>query len=149
MSFRDLDSLLGSEEPKEQRRSRPIILVVDDDDDLRMALVLCLQAEYEVRACPSAAAALEALGPEVRAVVLDVMMPGRDGLWTHGEIRRSYPSLPVIFFSAYDPVHVEREMDVLRQPFGFISKGCDSEEILDAVRRAVAHAEALASKSSA
>jgi two-component system response regulator AtoC len=87
-----------------RRLSEPqTILVGEDEPEVRgyfeMALrcpgysVELAQDGDEVLSC------LELWGSRVCAVLLDVMMPNRDGLDTLAEIRRIYPSLPVIIVS--------------------------------------------------
>ena len=79
----------------------PHVLVVDDDADLRMLLTTYLALDgFEAEQAEDAAAALEAIRhrrPDL--VLLDVMLPGRDGLDLLGEIRRQ-GDLPVIMVTA-------------------------------------------------
>jgi DNA-binding response OmpR family regulator len=79
----------------------PHILVVDDDPDLRMLLTTFLSLDgFEAEQAADAAAALGAIRlrrPDL--VLLDVMMPGRDGLDLLGELRRQ-GDLPVIMVTA-------------------------------------------------
>ena len=79
------------------------ILVVDDEADIREALEMVLRYEkYVVASAPDgdrALAAIEKDPPD--AVLLDVKMPGRDGLEILEEIRRRRPGLPVIMISGH------------------------------------------------
>lgn len=80
------------------------ILVVDDSVVSRRFLcnVLASTAEIEVAGTASngaiALATIPQLNPDV--ITLDVEMPGLDGIETLAEIRKHYPKLPVIMFSA-------------------------------------------------
>jgi two-component system, OmpR family, KDP operon response regulator KdpE len=77
------------------------ILVVDDEPQIRRALSLALAAhDYEVRVAEHGDQALIDLGtwtPDV--MILDLVMPGRDGLDVLREVR-TWTDLPVIVLSA-------------------------------------------------
>jgi two-component system, OmpR family, phosphate regulon response regulator PhoB len=79
----------------------PQILVVDDDADIRVLLTMHLALDgFVAQEADSAAAALESIRrrrPDL--VLLDVTMPGRDGLDLLGELRRA-SDLPVIMVTA-------------------------------------------------
>jgi two-component system chemotaxis response regulator CheB len=80
------------------------VLVVDDSVVVRKVLgeVLSSHPEIELAGTASsgqlALAKIEQIRPDV--VTLDVEMPGMDGIETLREIRKRYPKLPVIMFSA-------------------------------------------------
>jgi two-component system, OmpR family, response regulator MprA len=83
------------------------ILVVDDEravrESLRRALVL---QGYEVELASDGAEALERLAADGQAdaVVLDILMPGVDGLEVCRQIRRRGNSVPVLMLTARDAV---------------------------------------------
>ncbi len=80
------------------------VLIVDDSATVRSVLSAALGADPELRvvgAAVSGEAALETIAagpPDV--VLLDVEMPGLDGIATLREIRRQHRSLPVLMFSS-------------------------------------------------
>lgn len=80
------------------------ILVVDDDRTMVESLDAILsEAGYAVRTASNAMAALESVRarrPDL--VLLDVMMPGRDGLDLCRELRAADPQLPVVFLTALE-----------------------------------------------
>lgn len=77
------------------------ILIVDDDDKLRSLLIEYLQGyDFEVMALDSGMEASELVRRESPGlVVLDVMMPGKDGLEVLREIR-THSQVPVIMLTA-------------------------------------------------
>ena len=77
------------------------ILICDDERDIVSALKIYLEAEgYECLCCHSGMEALDALDKnEVQLVLLDIMMPGMDGIEVINRIRES-SNVPVIFLSA-------------------------------------------------
>ena len=87
---------------KERNVTKREILVVDDDRLLLKSLAVVLgEAGYAVRTANSGVKALD----EVRArrpdlVLLDVMMPKRDGLDVCRELRAADASLPIVFLTA-------------------------------------------------
>ncbi|MDA8266998.1 MAG: response regulator, partial [Actinomycetota bacterium] len=81
---------------------RTTVLVAEDDRATRDALVLALDMEgYAVTAVPDGAAALAAMtdsSPDV--VVLDVMMPGHDGMAVCRRVRAAGDRTPVLLLTA-------------------------------------------------
>ncbi len=82
------------------------ILVAEDERDLNRILTSSLEAEhYSVDSCHSGTEALEYLeSTEYDAAVLDIMMPGMDGLTVLKKIRQKKISTPVILLTARDSI---------------------------------------------
>lgn len=78
-----------------------VILVVDDDKDIRNMIKIYLQNDnYNVILAKDGSEALEMIeNAKVDLVVLDIMMPGMDGMETCMKIREKY-KMPIIFLSA-------------------------------------------------
>jgi len=85
-------------------QERPLLLVVEDDPTISDLLAYNLRrAGYEVRQERSGTAGLKAaLSGGTALVLLDLMLPGLDGLSTAREIRRQLPGLPIIMLTARD-----------------------------------------------
>ena len=83
------------------------IMVVDDERAVRESLRRALELEgYEVELAADGLEAIERLGANGQpdALVLDVLMPGMDGLDVCRHIRRTGSSLPVLMLTARDAV---------------------------------------------
>ncbi len=77
------------------------ILIVDDDSDIRKVLRLLLNDKYFVAEAADGPAAIAYMrsNPDTDLVILDVMMPGLDGLQTC-EALRSFSNAPILFLTA-------------------------------------------------
>lgn len=81
------------------------ILLIDDEVDIHKIVQagLMIEAGWELLTAQTSEAGLDILAPEqVDAVLLDVMMPGRDGMATRELIQQSsgFQDIPVIFMTA-------------------------------------------------
>jgi DNA-binding response OmpR family regulator len=103
------------------------ILVVEDEEAIADFLKRGLEAEgYAVTvAADGIAGERLALGPDTDLVVLDRMLPGRDGIEVLAAIRRAKPALPVILLTAMAEVADRVEgldlgaTDYVTKPFAF------------------------------
>ena len=69
--------------------------------------------------------------------LLDLMLPGLNGMGCLGVLRKRYPAMPVVVISALDdPVTVARAMRAGAS--GFVSKSSSGEEMLAALRQVLA-----------
>jgi DNA-binding response OmpR family regulator len=77
------------------------ILVVDDDPTVREVVVAYLrQAGHSTAEAADGRAALAAASASTDLVVLDVMLPGLDGLEVCRTLRAEQPQLPILMLSA-------------------------------------------------
>jgi DNA-binding response OmpR family regulator len=102
----------------------PRVLVVDDEAGVRESLRMVLRGEHEVLCAESVDAALAALGAgPVDLVLLDLLMPGRDGFALLAELAKRKSPPPVLVLTATrDPQAAEKARalgaaDCLRKPF--------------------------------
>ena len=106
------------------------ILIVDDDPDIRNVLNLLLRSDYETAEAADGFAAVEYIqqNPETDLVILDVMMPGMDGIETCGKIRES-SNVPILFLTAKS---AEQDRIAAYQSGGddFLSKPFSQPELL-------------------
>ena len=80
----------------------PDVLVVDDDEDIRVSLDRGLRLSgFDVRTAADGESALRAVGGRVPdCIVLDVGLPGRDGIAVVQALRRDGVTVPVLMLSA-------------------------------------------------
>lgn len=114
------------------------ILIVDDDDQLRQSFAKLLKEEgYDVTMAPSGEAGLEAVrGNDFDLVVLDVQMPGMNGLEAFALIRQIDATLPVIVMTAYGTTETAIEATKLGA-FDYILKPFDIAAVLDLIVQAM------------
>ena len=114
------------------------LLVVDDEPQILRAVAGVLQDEgFEVLTAPDGETALKMVAAEVPdLVLLDIALPGLDGLEALTELKRQHPLLPVIMVSAYGSV--ENAVKATRLgAFDFIEKPPNADKILLSVRNAL------------
>lgn len=117
------------------------ILVADDHPIVRDGLVAVLntQPDFEVTGeagtGPETLTQAAALCPDV--VLLDLEMPGMDGVETLHRLRELYPAIRVLIFTAFDTdERIVQAVEAGAQ--GYLLKGAPREEVFNAVR--VVHA---------
>lgn len=100
------------------------MLVVDDEAGVRESIRMVLRGTCEVLTADSVDAALAALGAgPIDLVLLDLVMPGRDGFALLEELARRKAAPPVIVLTATrDPQAAARALalgaaDCMRKPF--------------------------------
>ena len=78
------------------------VLIVEDDPPLRLAMTKALRsAGYEVATAKSGTEGLEAaLADPPDVVLLDVMLPGKNGYEVLAELRAADPELPIVMITA-------------------------------------------------
>jgi two-component system copper resistance phosphate regulon response regulator CusR len=84
------------------RRLHMRILVIEDEPRIQAFVTRGLAAEgFTVEACSDGASGLErGLQESFDLVILDLLLPGIDGLTLLSEVRRKRPELPVLILSA-------------------------------------------------
>ncbi|WP_310706973.1 response regulator transcription factor [Nonomuraea sp. 3-1Str] len=111
------------------------VLVVDDEPDIVEVLEEVLRQEgWEVRSAGDGPAAVRLAG-EFRpdAVVLDVMLPGFDGLEILRRIRRDAPEVCVLFLTARDAVE-DRVAGITAGGDDYVTKPFSLDEVLARLR---------------
>jgi len=118
--------------------SVPLIAIVDDDDALRNSLDNLLRSVgFRVYGFASAEAFLQAQpAPETACLLLDVRLPGMNGLALQRQLVAAHGSLPIVFVTAYADDDV-RARALAAGAVAFLSKPCREEELLQAIEAAL------------
>ena len=116
------------------------LLVADDHEVVRCGL-RSLFADTDVEIIGEATSGEEtvqmALEKRPDLVLLDIRMPGGDGLNVLGRLKLDRPELPVLILSTYDnPTYVARA--VALGAAGYLLKNADRATLLDAIHKAAA-----------
>ena len=101
------------------------IWIIDDDDQLRISFQKLLTEEgYHVESAASGESCLKMIQQKLPdLIVLDVRLPGINGLETFKEIHKIEPKLPVIIMTAYGTTETAIEaiklgaFDYILKPF--------------------------------
>ncbi len=130
------------------------ILIVDDERDfVEMLSLRFIDAGHRVRAAYSGKEALAVLAetegdalPEIDVIILDIRMPGMDGIETLQQIKTRYPVVEVILLTGHGAV--DTAVTGLKQgAFDYLLKPADFDDLtakLEAARKQRdAHAERL------
>lgn len=115
------------------------ILVVDDERDFADMFSLRLREEgNRVRVAYSGEEALQALAQEdenTDVVVLDIKMPGLDGIETLGLIKSRYPIVEVILLTGHGTIDTAIK-GLKSGAFDYLLKPADFPELLGKLERA-------------
>jgi len=118
------------------------ILVVDDEEIvLESCRAVLEEAGFEAVLVPSADKALQAMKREDFALLLiDVKMPGHDGMYLIEEVKKQWSGKPVIVMSGYytvDTIHEAIRMGAAT----FIAKPFEPEELITTIRQVIEQEE--------
>jgi len=119
-------------------QATPIVFVVDDDVSVRESLELQIRCEgWQPDTCASAQEFLaRPRVPVPSCLVLDVSLPGLNGLDLQNRVAVERPDMPIIFITGYGDVPMTvRAMKAGAQEF--LTKPFSDEVLLGAVRHAI------------
>jgi two-component system, NtrC family, nitrogen regulation response regulator NtrX len=118
------------------------ILVVDDEERIRQSLNGVLKDEgYEVAEAKDGVQALKQIESDPPDVVLlDIWMPGMDGIETLERIKTQTPNLPVIMISGHANIELAVKATKL-WAYDFIEKPLSLEKVLLAVNHALIYSK--------
>ena len=117
------------------------ILIADDHSIVRMGLVALVNSEPDMEVVAEAADGAQALKlfshlrPDL--VLLDIRMPGKDGIETTLEILKEFPQARVLLLTAFDgDAHIRRALDAGVQ--GYVLKSASTSDLVPALRAVAA-----------
>jgi two-component system nitrogen regulation response regulator NtrX len=118
--------------------TEPAVLIIDDEDGIRESLSGIFEDEgYSVFTAGSGEEALKVLkeqSPDL--IMLDVWLPGMDGIQTLKEIRNIKPDLPVIMISGHG--NIELAVKATKTgAYDFLEKPLSLERVILAAKRAL------------
>ena len=114
------------------------VLIIDDEAEIRESLQTLLEMEgFAVETAVTGEAGLQRIGEHpFDLVLLDLALPGRDGMEILAEIRAHETRLPVIMITAYGTV--ENAVRAMQSgAANFVQKPWDNEKLLADIRAAV------------
>lgn len=117
----------------------PSILIVDDEKGIQAALSRILEYErYDVSVAGNGVEAIDRVREGgIDLVLLDVKLPGMDGLETLEEMLRLIPDLPVVLISGHGTIQTAVEA-TKKGAYDFLEKPLDRDRILLTVRNGIA-----------
>lgn len=123
------------------KREAPKVLVVDDEVRIQSVLSESLQPTYTTTTAGSGEEAM-ALVSESRfdVILLDIHMPGMDGLEVLEVVKRQHPETVVIILTGY--ASVDNAVHALRHgAFNYLQKPISHEEILESIAEGLVYAQ--------
>jgi len=120
----------------------PTVFIVDDDVSLLRSVSRLLGASgFHVVIHNSAAEFLAMLKPDTAGcVVSDLMMPGMDGMGLQEALNKAGSTLPIVFLTGHGDIPVTVQA-MRRGAEDFLTKQAPKEDLIAAVKRALAHNE--------
>ncbi len=117
------------------------VVLVDDHDLLRRGMRTMLEADGAIEVVGEAGDGekvmqlVEETSPDV--VLIDVVMPNKDGIETTAELKATFPNLAVVVLSGHD--EQQFVFDAIKAgACGYLLKTAELDEVVDTVRAAAA-----------
>lgn len=126
-------------------RQHAAVLVIDDEEIMRDILGTLLEREgYSVRLATNGQEGLDlARSLPFDAVIVDVMMPGIDGLTVLDELKKLDEELPVVMITAY--ASMESAISAMKKgAFDYITKPFKNDEVLVVLKNATERRQLVA-----
>jgi FixJ family two-component response regulator len=120
--------------------TKNLIAIVDDDESIRRTTVFLIESfGFRAAAFESAESFLECVQlHDTSCLLVDVQMPGMNGLQLQSGLAAAGCSIPVIFITAYDNKDI-RQQAIQAGAVAFLDKPFSDEQLLQTVRSALRH----------
>jgi DNA-binding NtrC family response regulator len=116
---------------------RPVVLVVDDEPGVRASVKVILEPDCEVLEAPDGFQALDTVrGQDIDLCLLDIRLPGMEGIEVLDRLRRLDGSLPVVLVTAVRTVRTAVAAMKLGA-YDYLTKPFTVEELRGVVKRAL------------
>ena len=115
---------------------KPVVLIVDDEPDICEMLAKILSGEgYVVNITDSGKMAVKKVMDECADIVLlDIVMPGQNGIETLRQIKAVQPDLPVVMITAFGTLTTVQEA-LKFGAFDYITKPFDIECVKEVIKQ--------------
>ncbi|RJQ44725.1 MAG: response regulator [Nitrospiraceae bacterium] len=126
----------SSEAPAVHRGTETILLAEDDASLRKLISSICREHGYTVIEATNGIEAIERFSEHrdsIDLLVLDVIMPKRDGKDAYEEAKKIKPDIKVLFISGYTAEILDRK-DLLKEEINFLPKPLFPDELLEKIR---------------
>jgi FixJ family two-component response regulator len=123
---------------EEESTTPKLILIVDDDESIRRTMRLLIES-YGFRAEVFESAEDFLKSDDLKrasCLIVDVQMPGMDGLQLQSQLAAMGRSIPIIFITAYDSKEYQRRA-MQAGAVAFLGKPFSDEQLLQTIRSAL------------
>ena len=119
-------------------REKAKILIVDDEDVVRLSYAMILAREHcQAQTAWDGDEALRAMGKDpFDVVLLDLRMPGPDGLTVLKQLKQRWPDSEVVIITGYPTVESAKEA-VRLGAYEYLPKPVGPDTVIDAARGAL------------
>jgi FixJ family two-component response regulator len=126
---------LRSALPQQLKAKANLISLVDDDESIRRTMTLLIQSfGFQAAVFDSAESLLKSRQlHEISCLIVDVQMPGMNGLQLQRHLASSGYKIPIIFITAYDNKE-SRQQAMQAGAVAFLSKPFSDELLLESLR---------------
>ncbi len=116
------------------------VYLIDDDDDVRQSLKFLLEGYHlSVQTFSSGQDFLDQVEPNMDGcVVIDIRMPGMNGMEVQQKLKDLHVTFPVIMLTAHADVPVAVEA-IKQGAFDFVLKNASQHEIVTTIQNALRH----------
>ncbi len=121
-------------------RKKAEILVVDDEEIVRLSFARSLKSEYcNVETACNGQDALQVMGERAFDVILlDLKMPGMNGMVILQTIKNRWPESEVIIITGYPAVETAKEA-VKLGAYDYLAKPAGPDDVINAANAAMLH----------
>lgn len=113
------------------------VLIIDDEEDIRLSLRGILEDEgYQVIDAESGEHALAVVNRSINLILLDIWLPGMDGIQVLTSLQDRYPDIPVLMISGHGNIQTAVQA-IKNGAFDFIEKPLSLEKVLLTAQKAL------------